>query len=83
MSRAVFGKPVKLSKAECYAICARLPNKVPDCPYMQFPCRKFYLNLGSGICFEYDVKCCWEPSWIVGSVVNRFAVLKKDGCLHV
>jgi hypothetical protein len=75
--------PVKLNKAECIDFCARLPSKAPLCPYFHLPCHNFYLNLGRGVCFQNGVKCSWEPSWIPDDCRDRFAVLKKDGRLHV
>ena len=72
-----------LNKAECFDICHRLRNKVPICPYFHLPCRNFYINLGSGVCCENNVRCSWLPSWVADSSVNFYAVLWSDGCLHV
>jgi hypothetical protein len=71
-----------MNKTKGFDYWARL-SKVPDCPYMQIPCRNFYFKFEIGACFQDGVKCSWEQSSNSVSGCSRFAVLKKDGRLHV
>ena len=80
------GEKAFLSKGQCFDFIARLPNRAsPDCPYLGLSCRNFYINLGCGVCFQREdgVRCSWLPSWVTSGKDSIFAVLKKDGRLHV
>ena len=71
-----------MNKSAGFAICASLRNKIPNCPYLGLPCQNFFVNLASGVCCEGKSRCSWLPSWIA-SVSFGYAVLMKDGRLHV
>ena len=72
-----------MSKSKCFAICACLSGKAPACPYFGLPCLNFYVNFGRGVCCDDGVRCSWEPSWVPNVGLFRYAILKKDGKLHV
>lgn len=60
-------------------------RKVPICPYMRLPCRKFVLDNARVVCSGCDgrsefVRCSWLPSWVPDG--NSVLVL-RGGCLRV
>jgi hypothetical protein len=61
----------------------RLTDMAPDCPYIWFPCLRFYINLMRGVCCEGHFRCSWLPYWVTSVSCGRYAVLRKDGKLHV